>query len=185
MIVSFAAARAGCHAKIGARWHCLASARAAAKETRKLKDDNSALDLRMFTSGDYEFTLELQLYLFAEATLGTEESGHCREVEAKVNVWTVRQKNGHCREVEAKVNVWTVRQKNGHCREVEAKVNVWTVRQKNGHCREVEAKVNVWTVRQKNGHCREAAVVGGSTVHRIIFTCYFYLHFSSGLHRKQ
>ena len=36
MIVSFAAARAGCHAKIGARWHCLASARAAAKETRKM-----------------------------------------------------------------------------------------------------------------------------------------------------
>ena len=53
----------------------------------------------MFTSGDYEFTLELQLYLFAEATLGTEESGHCREVETKVNVWNVRQKNGHCREV--------------------------------------------------------------------------------------
>ena len=56
------------------------------------EDDNSALDLRMFTSGDYEFTLELQLYLFAEATLGTEESSHCREVETKVKVWTVRPK---------------------------------------------------------------------------------------------
>ena len=92
------------------------------------EDDNSALDLRMFTSGDYKFTLELQLYLFAEATLGTEESGHCRGVEAKVNVWTVRQ---------------------------------------------------------KNGHCREAPVGGDSTVHRIIFTCNFYMYFSSGLHRKQ
>ena len=63
----------------------------------------------MFTSKDYKFTLELQLYLCAEATLGTEE----------------------------------------------------------------------------NGHCREVAVAGGSTVHRIIFTCHFYLHFSSDLHRKQ
>ena len=26
------------------------------------------------------------------ATLGTEESGHCREVETRDNVWTVRQK---------------------------------------------------------------------------------------------
>jgi len=33
------------------------------------------------------------------ATLGTEESGHCREVETRVNVWTVHQKNGHFREV--------------------------------------------------------------------------------------
>ena len=72
----------------------------------------------MFTSKDYKFTLELQLYLCAEATLGTEESGHCREDKAKVNVWTVRQKNAHCREV---------------------------------------------------------AVAGGSTVHRIIFTCHFYI----------
>ena len=33
------------------------------------------------------------------ATLGTEESGHCRDVETRVNLWTVRQKNGHCREM--------------------------------------------------------------------------------------
>ena len=46
----------------------------------------------MFTSKDYKFTLELQLYLCAEATLGIEASGHCRENEAKVNVWTVRPK---------------------------------------------------------------------------------------------
>ena len=26
------------------------------------------------------------------ATLGTEESGHCRQVETRVNVWTVHQK---------------------------------------------------------------------------------------------
>ena len=32
-------------------------------------------------------------------TLGTEEGGHCREVERKVNVWTVCLKNGRCREV--------------------------------------------------------------------------------------
>ena len=82
----------------------------------------------MLTSKDYKFTLELQLYLCAEATLGTEESGHCREVERRVNTWTVSQNNDRCREV---------------------------------------------------------AVAGGSTVHRIIFTCHFYLHFSSDLHRKQ
>ena len=46
----------------------------------------------MFTSGDYEFTLELQLYLCAKAILGTEGSGHCREAETKVKVSTVRPK---------------------------------------------------------------------------------------------
>ena len=125
MIVSFAAARVGVTQRSGRE--ALRGFGPSGCEGDS-EDDNSALDLRMFTSGDYEFTLELQLYLFPEATLGTEESGHCREVEAKVNVWTVRQKNGHCREV---------------------------------------------------------AVAGGSTVHRIIFTCHFYLHFSSDLHRKQ
>jgi len=33
----------------------------------------------------------VQLNLSAMATLGREESGHCREVEMRVNVWTVRQ----------------------------------------------------------------------------------------------
>ena len=28
------------------------------------------------------------------ATLGTEESGRCREVKMRVNVWTVYQKSG-------------------------------------------------------------------------------------------
>ena len=46
----------------------------------------------MFTPRDYEFTLELQLYLCAKAILGTEGSGHCREAETKVKVWTVRPK---------------------------------------------------------------------------------------------
>ena len=39
------------------------------------------------------------------ATLGTEESSHCREVEIRVNEWTVHQKNCHCREV-AVVERW-------------------------------------------------------------------------------
>ena len=30
--------------------------------------------------------------LYKGANWGTEESGHCREVETGVNVWTVRQK---------------------------------------------------------------------------------------------
>ena len=34
----------------------------------------------------------VQLNLSTMATLGTEESGRCREVETTVNVWTVRQK---------------------------------------------------------------------------------------------
>ena len=125
MIVSFAAARVGVTQRSGRG--ALPGFGPSGCEGDS-EDDNSALDLRMFTSGDYEFTLELQLYLCVEATLGTEESGRCREVEAKVNVWTVRQ---------------------------------------------------------TNGHCREGTVAGGSTVHRIIFTCYFYMYFSSGLHRKQ
>ena len=39
------------------------------------------------------------------ATLGTEESSHCREVETRVNEWIVHQKNCHCREV-AVVERW-------------------------------------------------------------------------------
>ena len=33
------------------------------------------------------------------ASLRTEESGHYRELETRVNVWTVCKKNGRCREV--------------------------------------------------------------------------------------
>ena len=32
------------------------------------------------------------LNLSTTLTLGTEKSGHCREIETRVNVWTVRQK---------------------------------------------------------------------------------------------
>lgn len=43
-----------------------------------------------------------QLNLSTAAILGTEESGHCREVETRVNVWTVHQKkNRRSREVAA------------------------------------------------------------------------------------
>ena len=35
----------------------------------------------------------VQLNLSTTATLGTEESGHCREVETRMNIWTVRPKN--------------------------------------------------------------------------------------------
>ena len=31
--------------------------------------------------------------------MSAKNSGRCREVLTRVNVWTVRQKNGHCREV--------------------------------------------------------------------------------------
>ena len=41
----------------------------------------------------------MQFNLSTMATLGTEESSHCREVETRVNEWTVHQKNCHCREV--------------------------------------------------------------------------------------
>ena len=42
----------------------------------------------------------IQLNLSTMVTLGTEKNGHCREVETRVNVWTVRRnKNGSCREV--------------------------------------------------------------------------------------
>ena len=34
----------------------------------------------------------LQLNPSTRASLGTEESGRCKEVETRVNVWTVRQK---------------------------------------------------------------------------------------------
>ena len=38
------------------------------------------------------FLCDLSEALVIVATLGTEESGHCREVETRVNVWTVCQK---------------------------------------------------------------------------------------------
>ena len=42
----------------------------------------------------------LQFNLSTTATLGSEKSGHCGEVETRMNVWTVCQKkNGSCREV--------------------------------------------------------------------------------------
>ena len=37
-------------------------------------------------------TLHIQLNLSTTATLGTEESVHCREVETRVNVWTAAKK---------------------------------------------------------------------------------------------
>ena len=49
----------------------------------------------------------IQLNLSTTTTLGTEESGLCWEVEARVNVWTAHQKNGHCREVVISVG-WTL-----------------------------------------------------------------------------
>ena len=69
--------------------HCVASARAAANETRKMITVPRIYECLLQRT---KFSLELQLYLCAEATLGTEETGHCREDEAKVNVWTVRKK---------------------------------------------------------------------------------------------
>ena len=44
-------------------------------------------------------TLHRQLNLSTTATLGTEGSVHCREVETRVNVWTVRQKKWPLRRV--------------------------------------------------------------------------------------
>ena len=78
---------------------------------------------------DLRFSI-IQFNFSTTATLGTEQSGLCREVETRVNVWTVRQKRDRCREVEIRINVWTVRQKSGRCREVETRVSVWIVRQK-------------------------------------------------------
>ena len=41
----------------------------------------------------------IQLNFSTTATLGTEESGRRREVETRVNVWTVHQKSDRRREV--------------------------------------------------------------------------------------
>ena len=68
----------------------------------------------------------LQLNLSTTVTLGTEESDSCREVEARLNVWTVRQKRWllssgvRCREVQTRVNVWhgLSAKRGGCCREV-------------------------------------------------------------------
>ena len=53
----------------------------------------------------------IQLNFSTTATLGTEQSGRCRDVETRVNVWSVRQISSLCRDVETRVSVWTVRQK--------------------------------------------------------------------------
>ena len=46
----------------------------------------------------------MQLNLSSMATVGTEESGHCREMAIlerfkRVNVWTIRKKSDFCGEV--------------------------------------------------------------------------------------
>ena len=40
-----------------------------------------------------------ELNLSRAVTLGSEESGRCREVETRVSVWAVRKKSRHCGEV--------------------------------------------------------------------------------------
>ena len=44
---------------------------------------------------------DILLNLSKPATSGLEETGHCRGVESRVNVWTFRQKSGRCGEVAA------------------------------------------------------------------------------------
>ena len=52
-----------------------------------------------------KFLYIIQLNVLTTATLGTEQSGHGREVtvveelSSRVNVWIVPPKSGHCREV--------------------------------------------------------------------------------------
>ena len=64
------------------------------------------------------FSLFFQLFQFDQITVETLYNGHLRDIE----------ESGHCREVERRVNVchvWTVRQKkNGPCREVTVKEEV-------------------------------------------------------------
>ena len=57
MIVSFSAARAGCHLKIEVESIALQC-----ECEWDSEDDNSASDLRIFTSRDYKFTFELHWY---------------------------------------------------------------------------------------------------------------------------
>ena len=45
-----------------------------------------------FVSKDGNVAAKVQLNLSTTATLGTEENGLCREVETRVNVWTVGKK---------------------------------------------------------------------------------------------
>ena len=72
------------------------------------------------------FSLFFQLFQFDQITVETLYNGHLRDIE----------ESGHCREVERRVNVchvWTVRQKkkktnkNGPCREVPVKEEVETL----------------------------------------------------------
>ena len=69
------------------------------------------------------FSLFFQLFQFDQITVETLYNGHLRDIE----------ESGHCREVERRVNVchvWTVRQKkkkNGPCREVPVKEEVGTL----------------------------------------------------------
>lgn len=42
---------------------------------------------------------DILLNLSTPATSGVEETGHCRKVESRVNVWTFHQKSGRCGEV--------------------------------------------------------------------------------------
>ena len=123
MTVSFAAAQVGLTQRSG-REHCVASAQAAANETRKM----------ITVPRIYECLLQ--------RTISSHLNYSCTSVQRPP--WGQK------------------------------KVAI---------VERMKQKVKVWTVRPKNGRCGEVTVGGDSTVHRIIFTSHFYLHFSSDLHR--
>ena len=109
----------------------------------------------------------MHLNLSTMDTLGTDESGqHCREVQTRVNVWTVCQKKGLCREVAivqrfkqksmyglsakklAVVERWPLYRGSNKSQCMDCLPKNWPL-WRGGHCTEVQTRVNVWTVCQK------------------------------------
>ena len=77
--------------------------------------------------------IPIQLNLFATATLGKEESGHCREVETRVNVLDCEQSFFYFRfsESSARARKW----RNGEPRETRVPLSSRAVRHAFGHLR--------------------------------------------------
>ena len=100
----------------------------------------------------------MHLNLSTMDTLGTDESGqHCREVQTRVNVWTVCQKKGLCREV-AIVQRFKQKSMYGLSAKKLAVVERWPLYRGSNKSKRMDCL-------PKNGGCGEVAISGCSTVH--------------------
>ena len=107
---------------------------------------------------------KMHLNLSTMDTLGTDESGrHCREVQTRVNVWTVCQKKGLCREV-AIVQRFKQESMYGLSAKKLAVAERWPLYRGSNKSKRMDCL-------PKNGGCGEVTISGCSTVYIMLILC--------------